>query len=114
MEPSRRQGREPKESFRRGDEGQYPIRCDRFANEINFLYGVLDPRLSNLEYVAGDCSAADIVCCRWIDPDRRQSQNLTNFRTCQTGNPSSLLGRKPRPSRRRVGGQRWVEKGAIL
>ena len=59
------------------DKIQYAV--DRYVNETNRLYGVLDRRLSDREYIAGDYSVADMACYPWIVPYRRQSQDLDDF-----------------------------------
>lgn len=44
---------------------QIPAAIDRYQNETRRLYGVLDKRLSNNEYLAGDYSIADIAHWSW-------------------------------------------------
>ena len=56
---------------------QYAI--DRYVNETNRLYGVLNKRLADREYIAGEYSIADMACYPWIVPHERQSQNLEDF-----------------------------------
>jgi GST-like protein len=56
---------------------QYAI--DRYVNETNRLYGVLNKRLSDREYVAGEYSIADMAIYPWIVPYERQSQKLEDF-----------------------------------
>jgi GSH-dependent disulfide-bond oxidoreductase len=56
-----------------------PYAIDRYVKETARLYGVLDRRLSNSEFVAGDYSIADIAAYPWIVPHERQEQNLANF-----------------------------------
>lgn len=57
---------------------QYAI--DRYTNECNRLYGVMDRRLENNEWLAGDdFSIADIACIGWISRHERQGQNLNDF-----------------------------------
>ena len=43
---------------------QYAI--DRYQNEVKRLYGVLDTRLGEAEYLAGDYSIADIATWPWV------------------------------------------------
>ncbi len=57
---------------------QYAI--DRYVNETNRLYGVLDRRLADRIFVAGDgYSIADMAIYPWIVPHERQSQKLEDF-----------------------------------
>ncbi|HZH28706.1 MAG TPA: glutathione binding-like protein [Azospirillaceae bacterium] len=52
---------------------------NRYRNETNRLYGVLNTRLADREFVAGDYSIADMACYPWIVPHERQGQNLDDF-----------------------------------
>jgi len=45
-----------------------PYAIDRYVNETNRLYGVLDKQLSKHEFVAGDYSIADMSSYPWIVP----------------------------------------------
>jgi GST-like protein len=60
---------------------QYAI--DRYLNEVNRLYGVMDRRLADREFLAGDYSIADIACYPWIVPWERQGQKLGDFANLQ-------------------------------
>jgi GST-like protein len=52
---------------------------DRYRNEVNRLYGVLDRRLADRPFVAGDYSIADMASYPWIVPWERQGQKLGDF-----------------------------------
>ena len=56
-----------------------PYAIARYVNETNRLYGVLNRRLADREYVAGDYSIADMACYPWIVPYERQGQKLEDF-----------------------------------
>ncbi len=56
---------------------QYGI--DRYTNEVNRLYGVMDRRLADREFLAGDYSIADMACWPWVVPHERQGQSLDDF-----------------------------------
>ena len=56
-----------------------PYAIDRYVNETNRLYGVLDKRLADRPFVAGDYSIADMAAYPWIVPYKRQGQNLDDF-----------------------------------
>lgn len=52
---------------------------DRYVKETNRLYGVLDKRLADRDYVAGDYSIADMAIYPWIVPYKKQMQSLEDF-----------------------------------
>ncbi len=56
-----------------------PYAVERYVKETNRLYGVLDKRLADRPFVAGDYSIADMASYPWIVPHERQGQNLTDF-----------------------------------
>ncbi|HVL72020.1 MAG TPA: glutathione S-transferase N-terminal domain-containing protein [Beijerinckiaceae bacterium] len=56
-----------------------PYAVERYVNETNRLYGVLDARLAGRDFVAGDYSIADMACYPWIVGHERQGQNLDDF-----------------------------------
>jgi GST-like protein len=56
---------------------QYGI--DRYTNEVNRLYGVLDKRLSGREFICGDFSIADCASWPWLLSHDRIGQNLAEF-----------------------------------
>jgi len=57
-----------------------PYAIDRYVNETNRLYGVLDRRLAGHAYLAGDdYSIADMATYPWVVPWKRQQQNLDEF-----------------------------------
>ena len=56
-----------------------PYAIDRYVNETGRLYAVLNKRLADREFVAGDYSIADIAAYPWIVPHERQGQKLEDF-----------------------------------
>jgi len=56
-----------------------PYAVDRYVNETNRLYGVLNKRLADRPFVAGDYSIADMASYPWVVPHERQGQNLDDF-----------------------------------
>ncbi|MET0428585.1 MAG: glutathione S-transferase N-terminal domain-containing protein [Microvirga sp.] len=56
-----------------------PYAVDRYTNETNRLYGVLDKRLADREYVAGDYSIADMSIVGWAKLWERQGQDIADF-----------------------------------
>jgi GST-like protein len=56
-----------------------PYAINRYVKETERLYGVLDHRLADREFIAKDYSIADIAAYPWIVPHRQQQQNLEDF-----------------------------------
>lgn len=56
-----------------------PYAMERYVKETNRLYGVLNRRLADREFVAGDYSIADMAAYPWIVPHERQQQKLEDF-----------------------------------
>lgn len=65
--------------FRRYAPEQIPYAIDRYTKEAARLYGVIDRRLAENEYLAGDYSIADIATFPWIRPHRWQGQDLDAY-----------------------------------
>lgn len=56
-----------------------PYAIDRYVNETNRLYGVLNKRLADRAFIAGDFSIADMACYPWVVPYANQGQNIDDF-----------------------------------
>lgn len=56
-----------------------PYAHKRYANEYDRLLAVMDVRLRNREYLAGDYSIADIASFPWVLPYRRLGNDLDKF-----------------------------------
>ncbi|MCT8997367.1 glutathione binding-like protein [Chelativorans intermedius] len=56
-----------------------PYAIDRYTRETARLYGVLDRRLADHEFIADDYSVADIACYPWIVPHEAFGQDLGRF-----------------------------------
>jgi len=65
--------------FRNYAPEKIPYAIDRYTNEANRLYGVLNKRLADHEYVADDYSIADMASYPWIVSHAAQGQNLDDF-----------------------------------
>ncbi|MBE0530192.1 MAG: glutathione S-transferase N-terminal domain-containing protein [Rhodospirillales bacterium] len=65
--------------FRRYAPEKIPYAVDRYTNEAKRLYGVLDRRLGEVEYVAGDYSIADMATFPWLRKPEGQGQNIDDF-----------------------------------
>ncbi|WP_124704485.1 glutathione binding-like protein [Sulfuriferula multivorans] len=56
-----------------------PYAIERYVKETNRLYGVLDKRLADREFVADAYSIADMAIYPWVVPYERQGQKLEDF-----------------------------------
>ncbi len=56
-----------------------PYAIDRYVKETNRLYGVLNKRLADRQFVTGAYSIADMASYPWVVPHERQGQNLGDF-----------------------------------
>jgi GST-like protein len=56
-----------------------PYAIERYVKETNRLYGVLNHRLRDRAFVAGEYSIADIACYPWIVSHEAQGQRLGDF-----------------------------------
>ena len=66
--------------FRNYAPQKIPYAIDRYVNETNRLYGVLNKRLADRPFVAGkDYSIADMASYPWTVSYERQGQDLNDF-----------------------------------
>jgi GST-like protein len=56
-----------------------PYAKDRYRGEVGRLYGVLDRRLADRDYVAGDYSIADMAIWPWAKGWEGQEQDISRF-----------------------------------
>jgi GSH-dependent disulfide-bond oxidoreductase len=56
-----------------------PYAIDRYRNEVNRLYGVMNKRLADRDYLGGEYSIADMASYPWVVPWERQGQNIADF-----------------------------------
>ena len=56
-----------------------PYAKDRYRNEVSRLYSVLDRRLSDRHYIAGDYSIADMAVWPWASLWEGQEQDIGKF-----------------------------------
>ena len=52
---------------------------NRYIDECNRLYGVMNKRLADRDYLAGKYSIADMACVGWADRWKAQGQNIDDF-----------------------------------
>ena len=65
--------------FRRYAAEKLPYAIERFGNEIEPLYGVMNTRLSDRSFLAGRYSIADMACVGWVRHAERRGLDLTPF-----------------------------------
>jgi GSH-dependent disulfide-bond oxidoreductase len=56
-----------------------PYAIDRYTEETRRLYGVLNTRLADRDFIVDDYSIADIACYPWIVPHKAHGQDLDTF-----------------------------------
>jgi len=52
---------------------------NRYVNEVNRLYGVMNLRLKDRDFIAGKYSIADMALVGWVNGWSRQGQNIEEF-----------------------------------
>lgn len=65
--------------FRNYAQEKIPYAIDRYVNETHRLYGVMNTRLADREFLAGAYSIADIACVGWIKLWANQGQDIAEF-----------------------------------
>lgn len=65
--------------FRNYAPEKIPYGIERYSNEARRLYRVLDTRLADRDYVAGDYSIADMACWPWIRFREHHGIDLADF-----------------------------------
>jgi GST-like protein len=65
--------------FRRYAPLQIGYAIQRYTNEASRLYGVIDRRLGQVDYLAGDYSIADIATYPWLRSHKWQGQRLQDY-----------------------------------
>ena len=98
-----------------------PYAMERYRNEVNRLYGVMNKRLADRPFLAGDYSIADMASYPWVVPHERQGQKIADFPHLKkwletiAARPATVrayeLAKKVNPN---LGGIRTPEERAIL
>jgi len=65
--------------FRNYAAEKLPYAIERFGNEMNRIYGVMNRRLADRRFLAGRYSIADIACVGWVSRAERFGHDLTPF-----------------------------------
>jgi GSH-dependent disulfide-bond oxidoreductase len=94
-----------------------PYARERYRNEVNRLYGVLDERLEGRDWVAGDYSIADMAIWPWASRWENQGQDIDDFANLAAwldrmwARPAVRAGRNvARELRREIGTDREAQK----
>jgi GSH-dependent disulfide-bond oxidoreductase len=69
--------------FREYAKEKLPYAIDRFTSEAGRLYRVMEQRLSESEYVAGNYSIADMAAYPWLRSHKFQGQKLEDYPSIQ-------------------------------
>lgn len=86
---------------------QYAI--NRFTNEMNRIYGVMNRRLKDRQFLAGKYSIADIASIGWATRYERQGQDMKHFPNVKRWMDTILA----RPAVKRGMGIRVEEAGKV-
>jgi len=65
--------------FLKYNKGKAPYAQERYSGEAGRLYGVLDRRLSEVEFLAGSYSIADMAAWPWVARFEWQNIDLAEF-----------------------------------
>jgi GST-like protein len=65
--------------FRNYARENLPYAINRYTNEVARLYGVMDRRLADRAFLAGEYSIADMASYPWVISHERLGQNLADF-----------------------------------
>ena len=65
--------------FKRYARETLPYAIKRYEDEVNRLYGVMNIRLKDREFLAGKYSIADMACVGWTNLWERQGQDINRF-----------------------------------
>lgn len=69
--------------FRRYAKEQIAYAIERYTSEATRLYRVLDKRLGEAEFLAGDYSIADMAVYPWLRPHKWQGQDISTWPNLQ-------------------------------
>jgi GST-like protein len=65
--------------FKHYPKERLPYAIKRYEDEVNRLYGVMNIRLKDREFLAGKYSIADMACFGWANLWERQGQDINQF-----------------------------------
>ena len=95
-------------------EPKLPAALERYENEVRRLYKVLERRLGDAAYLAGEYSIADIAVWPWIQPARQEQRfedypNLKRWYDAIAARPAVKTGNAVRLDLQKVGAQTLSE-----
>ena len=82
---------------------------ERYGNEYNRLLGVMEHRLADRDYLAGDYSIADMASWPWVLPYKRFGQSLDEFPRLKLW--FETIGERSAVQRGRNLGKEWIGDG---
>ncbi|KUO54276.1 MAG: glutathione S-transferase [Alphaproteobacteria bacterium BRH_c36] len=88
-----------------------PYAMDRYVNETNRLYGVLDRRLAGRDWLAEDYSIADMAAYPWVVLWKGQLQNLDDFPNIRRWH--TAIRNRPAVIRAYEKGKPWSSRAAV-
>ena len=65
--------------FRIYAQDKIPYAIDRYTKEVSRLFGVMDRRLADRAFLAGEYSIADIACFPWVRTWHKLAQDIDGF-----------------------------------
>lgn len=88
-----------------------PYAMDRYVNETNRLYGVLDRRLQGRDWLADDYSIADMAGYPWVVLWKGQLQNLDDFPNVRRWH--TAIRNRPAVAAAYEKGKPWSSRAAV-
>jgi len=89
-----------------------PYAIKRYTDEVNRLYGVMNVRLQDREFLAGEYSIADIAAWCWVKPWKLQGQELDEFPRLKRW--FEAIGGRPRVRSGWKVGREWLDRGPVV
>ncbi len=85
-----------------------PYAIERYTREVGRLLGVLERRLADRDFLAGDYSIADMACWPWVSLVKNYDQDIKAFPLTQAW--SERVQQRPAVQRGRLAGAELVQK----
>lgn len=97
--------------FRNYAPEKIPYGIERYTNEVSRLYGVLDRRLADRDFVAGEYSIADMAIWPWAKLWENQGQDLSKFPHMRRW--LETIAQRPAVVKGLAVGAEWREKNPV-